>query len=1003
MLTMQEAILRLIRYWTDNGCVLAQPFNTEVGAGTLNPATFLRVLGPEPWSTVYVEPSVRPDDSRYGDNPNRMQTHTQLQVVLKPDPGHSQELYLGSLATIGIDTSVHDVRFVEDNWESPALGAWGLGWEVWLDGLEISQYTYFQQAGGLVLDPVSVEITYGLERILMALQRVTHFKDIAYTGGVSYGEVVGQAEREMSIYYLDQADVPAMRELFEVYEREARRLIAERLPLPAHAYVLKCSHTFNVLDARGAVGATERARAFRRMRGLAHDVAALWIARREELGHPLGVAAPADPQPAPPAASYPAAPSTLALELGFEELPADQVTSLATQLADLLETGLAENRIPHGEVRTYGAPRRIVAVVESVGPRQPDRHVRVRGPRASAAFAADGTPTPAATGFARKLGVEVTALTTEQQNDAPYVFATSEERGRPSGDVLAEVLPGLISSLSAPRTMRWSAGPNVASSRALRWIVALLGDVVVPFAYAGVGSGRETRGLRSLGGGPVAVGGADELLPTLRASQVSYDGAVRHGAILAAAQDAARSVGGSVDAGRDGSVLDEVTNMVEHVQVVLGAFDRQFLRLPGEVLTVVMKKHQRYLPVRDPSGGLLPWFVSIANGPVDADAVREGNEAVLRARYADAAFFFDRDRERPLESYREDLATLVFEERVGSMLDRSQRVRAVARAISERLSVDDHTAAVVERAAFLAKADLATSLVIELPSMAGEMGRVYALASGEPDDVAEAIFESVLPRFGDDRLPASLAGGILSLADRADALVALFAVGAKPTGSNDPYALRRAASGLVQVIGHLDIPIALSWLFRTATEQVTLPVPDAVLAELAAFVATRLEVRLTDEGHHPDLVRAVRVHVDRPAIALSVLAELEALARSATFADVSTAYRRVRRIARSPSVGTVDPDLFTEAAERALWTAFEPVEDELRRVRLGPFVDIFATLVPQVDRFFDDVLVMTENRRLRDNRLALLARITAVGADRLDWEALPDTVPALAANSTNLP
>lgn len=250
---MQDALIRLTDYWAAQGCVVAQPMNTEVGAGTLNPATALRVLGPEPWRVGYVEPSVRPDDSRYGDNPNRLQTHTQYQVILKPEPGNAQDLYLGSLRALGIDIEAHDVRFVEDNWASPALGAWGLGWEVWLDGLEITQFTYFQQSGGLTLDPVSVEITYGMERIVMALQRVTHFADISYAPGVSYGEVFGQSEYEMSRYYLDDADIETNRRLFEAYEAEAARMLAARLPVPAHTYVLKCSHAFNVQIGRAHV------------------------------------------------------------------------------------------------------------------------------------------------------------------------------------------------------------------------------------------------------------------------------------------------------------------------------------------------------------------------------------------------------------------------------------------------------------------------------------------------------------------------------------------------------------------------------------------------------------------------------------------------------------------------------------------------------------------------------------------------------------------------------
>lgn len=287
-LTMQDAVLTLQKYWSDNGCMITQPLNTEVGAGTANPATALRVLGPEPWSVAYVEPSVRPDDSRYGENPNRLQTHTQFQVILKPDPGNPQELYLGSLKALGVDLGAHDVRFVEDNWASPALGAWGLGWEVWLDGMEITQFTYFQQVGGVALDPVSVEITYGLERILMNLQGASHFKDIVYAPGITYGEVFGQNEYEMSRYYLDDADLDTNHRLFEAYAAEARRLLDLELPVPAYTYVLKCSHTFNVLDARGAISTTERAKAFALMRGLTHESAKLWERRRAALEHPLG-------------------------------------------------------------------------------------------------------------------------------------------------------------------------------------------------------------------------------------------------------------------------------------------------------------------------------------------------------------------------------------------------------------------------------------------------------------------------------------------------------------------------------------------------------------------------------------------------------------------------------------------------------------------------------------------------------------------------------------------
>jgi glycyl-tRNA synthetase alpha chain len=286
-MTFQDLLLVLQRYWADRGCVIEQPYDLELGAGTMHPATFLRVLGPEPWKVAYVQPSRRPTDGRYGENPNRLQRHHQFQVILKPSPPDVQELYLGSLRTVGIDLLRHDIRFVEDDWESPALGAWGLGWQVDLDGMEITQFTYFQQAGGIDLSPVSAEITYGLERIAMYLANVDSVYDLAWASGVTYGQVHHQAEVEFSRFNFDVAEVALHARLFEIYEAEAQRLLRHELILPAYDYCLKCSHLFNVLDARGAVSVTERTSYLGRLRAMAREVAEGYLRQREALGHPL--------------------------------------------------------------------------------------------------------------------------------------------------------------------------------------------------------------------------------------------------------------------------------------------------------------------------------------------------------------------------------------------------------------------------------------------------------------------------------------------------------------------------------------------------------------------------------------------------------------------------------------------------------------------------------------------------------------------------------------------
>src|SRR3989304_3724131 len=373
VMDFQSIITSLQQFWSDWGCVIWQPYYTQVGAGTMNPATFLRVLGPEPWKVGYVEPSVRPDDGRYGAYPNRFQQHTQFQVILKPDPTNPQEIYLESLKAIGIDPRKHDIRFVEDNWEQPAISAWGLGWEVWLDGQEITQFTYFQQVGGITLDPVSVEITYGLERILIGLHNVKTAWDLPWNsppeGGTSitYGEVRRQEEFEHSKYYYEVADVQAMQEVFERYEREAKAALAQGLVVPAHDYVLKCSHTFNILDARGAIGVTERQAYFRRMRELARRVGEAYLEQRKALEYPLlkdegkRMKDEGKPTKSLDTSSFitHAERSSFLLEIGTEELPAgdvDEIRKLYEGLRESLKIAIAKG----GSSRnTYGTPRRL--------------------------------------------------------------------------------------------------------------------------------------------------------------------------------------------------------------------------------------------------------------------------------------------------------------------------------------------------------------------------------------------------------------------------------------------------------------------------------------------------------------------------------------------------------------------------------------------------------------------------------------------------------------------
>jgi glycyl-tRNA synthetase len=578
--SFQEIILKLQDFWAAHGCLITQPYYTQVGAGTMNPATFLRVLGPEPWNVAYVEPSVRPDDGRYGENPNRFQKHTQYQVILKPDPGNPQELYLESLKALGIDPRQHDIRFVEDNWEQPAISAWGLGWEVWLDGQEITQFTYFQQMGGVTLNPVSVEITYGLERILIALNNAKAIWDEEWGAGVTYGEIIRREEFEHSKYYYEVADVERARQMYDLYSAEADACLAEGLLIPAHDYVLKSSHTFNILDARGAISVAERQAFFRRMRELARRVAEGYEEQRKELEYPLlkdeGGRMNDESKPSTHSSFITHAErSSFVFEIGVEELPASDVDVAHEALSARVPTLLKELYLDHGDVRVFTTPRRLVVSIDSLSPNQPDREDLVKGPPADKAFDKDGIALPAGMGFAKKNNVDTKDLEIREDAKAggKYVFAVVKQKGRPTPEVLAEALPKLVESIKFEKSMRWNDS-GVAFSRPIRWYVALLGDMVIPFEYAGVVSGNISRGLRPYDSPEIKVPSADDYFVVIRESGIVLDKEERKASIVEQVTEAARLVGG--EAILDDDLLNEVTNLIEMPTAVMGGFDEEF-------------------------------------------------------------------------------------------------------------------------------------------------------------------------------------------------------------------------------------------------------------------------------------------------------------------------------------------------------------------------------------------------------------------------------------------
>ena len=976
-LNFQQVILNLQQFWAERGCVLWQPYYTQVGAGTMNPATFLRVLGPEPWNVAYVEPSVRPDDGRYGENPNRFQLHYQFQVILKPDPGNPQEIYLNSLKAIGIDPRKHDIRFVEDNWEQPAISAWGLGWEVWLDGQEITQFTYFQQVGGISLDPVAVELTYGLERILIGLHNVKAAWDLPWSDSISYGDVRRQEEFEHSKYYYEVGNVPAMREVFNTFEREAEACLANGLVVPAHDYLLKCNHIFNILDARGAIGVTERQGYFRRMREIARRVGEAYLEQREALEYPLlkeskdlrletrdwGIKSQAHPV---------SSPQSLLFEIGTEELPANDIDIAHEQLATRVPALLDELNLAHGDVRVFSTPRRLVIAIDNLSPNQPDREDLVKGPPADKAFDKDGIALPAAMGFAKKNNVNTKDLVVQEEGGGKYVYAVVKQKGRPTPEILVEALPKLVEGIKFEKSMRWNES-GVAFSRPIRWLVALLGETVVPFEYAGVASGNVTRGLRPYDSPEITVPSAEKYFDVIREAGIVLDKEERQASIIEQVNQAASLVGG--EAMIEEGLLNEVTNLVEMPTAVMGAFDKESLSLPRDVLISVMKKHQRYFPISKlQSANLLPHFIAIRNGDdIGIDLVRQGNEHVLGARFADANFFVREDLKQPLEAYRPQLSKLIFQTKLGSMLDRSERMNKLVNDLISMLGLENDEAIFARRATHLAKADLVTQMVMEMTSLQGIIGREYALRSGEQQDVANAIGEQY------QTVPKSKIGVAVALADRIDSLVGLFAAGLAPTGAKDPFALRRAAIGVVQPLIEHDISFDLREAVKKAAKLQPIEVTDDAQTQVLDFIKGRLRVVLNDMGYRYDVVDAVLAEQSaNPAAAAEAVKQLQAWVEREDWETILPGYARCVRIIRSAKLDhgpqTIDETKFVEEAERDLYQEIQSSTDQ-RPSSIDEFLGIIVKLIPAINNFFDKVLVMAEDEKIKQNRLALVGRI----------------------------
>jgi glycyl-tRNA synthetase beta chain len=694
----------------------------------------------------------------------------------------------------------------------------------------------------------------------------------------------------------------------------------------------------------------------------------------------------------------------LVFEIGTEELPPEAAWQAVRQLPEAASMALRRARIPCGAIAAYSTPRRIVLVVDGVAPRQEDVVQEIRGPASRVAFADDGSPTRAAEGFARAQGVPIAALERRQTAQGEYVFARLRSPGGPALSALADVLPALASGLTFPKSMRWGAG-ETRFARPVRWVLALLGGQIVPCAFAGVPAGRTTVGHRILSPGPIVLKDARDYDVAMKRHWVLLDPVERRRRITALVSQAARSAGGLPIL--DASLLEETVQLVEWPQALSGSFAREYLTLPREVLITVMQHHQKYFGVEDAEGRLLPAFVALRNGGTRGlRTVREGNEWVLRARLADAQFFFNEDRKAPLAARVAALADLIVHEKLGTMKAKTDRLVQLAPHVGSLLALGEEKTGQLQRAALLSKADLVTQMVRELPELQGVMGGIYAQMDGEPAAVAEALREQYLPR--GPLSPRSDAGSALALLDKLDTLVNAVHAGFEASGSEDPYGLRRAAQGIVTIVLERNLRLPLAALIREILgllpwqpEMLTLGAPAApvapvhsaeaaaelhrtnVVTAVMALLVQRLRMTLIESGISYDTVDAALVSgSDDLADAATRARALWEFRRDPAFARLYTAYDRAARIVPPAFDGRVNPDALEAPAERRLYSDLEMLRPEAGSLaaerRYEEALGRLATLADPVDQFFADVLVMAENESVRKNRLALLAAVVGL-------------------------
>lgn len=863
-LTLQSMIARILKFWSDQGCIIHQGYDLEVGAGTFNPATFLRALGPEPYKTAYVEPSRRPQDGRYGIHPNRLQNYHQLQVILKPVPENFLSLYTQSLQAIGLNLRDHDIRFVHDDWENPTIGAWGLGWEVWLNGMEITQLTYFQAVGSKPLHVISGEITYGVERIAMYLQEKNSIFDVLWNDELTYGDVTKASEKAWSTYNFEAANTDMWQRHFEDFSAEALSTLEQGLPIPAYDFVIKASHAFNILDARGVISVTERTRYIARIRQLARAVADHYVEWRSSLHYPLLKAQEAALS-LPPCEMLPPidTPQDFLLEIGSEELPATFVPIGIQQLELLSRKLLSDHNITYRHLEVFGSPRRLALLIYDLHPHTLQKAVEKKGPALSSLFTDLGNVTPQGQQFFSSYGIHIDhcdelsshpMFEVRSIHSTPYVFIRQPEKQKTTAEILQNELPKCILSIKFPKKMIYDDS-GIEYARPIRWITSLYGEHILPFSLGKVTASNISKGHRQLNPTDITI---------LSAS--SYQDSLRDGCVIVSQQERKEIIEQGLHLHRSSEIspilyprlLEETVFLTEHPFVTCASFDPQFCSLPKELLIAEMVNHQKYFPTQDSAGEITNTFVLVCDNSPNA-CIIEGNEKALAPRLSDGHFLFAQDLNTPLSVFVDKLKTVTYFEPLGSLFDKVERLKAHKNILSSLVAIPDDEA--LTTAIQYCKADLVSAVVNEFAELQGIMGGYYVKHAGLSTAAAIAISEHL--RHITHHQTISITGTLLSLIDRFDALLSCFILDLRPSSSHDPYALRRQSLEILTLLHTSGLSIDLEMIltrfadsFPTCIQGNSWEKP-ALIRDLLTFIWGRLKTFLTSLGFSKDIIATV--------------------------------------------------------------------------------------------------------------------------------------------------